>query len=160
MNVAIVSPDIPYCSMIPYIIMMNAPVGPPICTLEPPKTETSSPATTAMDTVFPGDTLSVIGTDEQLANLNAAIQDETFDEDYEIEKHEMKLERIVIDGQSKFLGKSLMESGIRDEYSCMVVGLESDEDSLSKVAPTYCFAKGDIIWIVGEVRDLARLKSK
>lgn len=115
---------------------------------------------TAMDTVFPGDTLSVIGTDEQLANLNAAIQDETFDEDYEIEKHEMKLERIVIDGQSKFLGKSLMESGIRDEYSCMVVGLESDEDSLSKVAPTYCFAKGDIIWIVGEVRDLARLKSK
>ena len=115
---------------------------------------------TAMDTVFPGDRLSVIGTDEQLANLNAAIQDETFDEDYEIEKHEMKLERIVIDGQSKFLGKSLMESGIRDEYSCMVVGLESDEDSLSKVAPTYCFAKGDIIWIVGEVRDLARLKSK
>lgn len=113
-----------------------------------------------MDTVFPGDTLSVIGTDEQLANLNAAIQDETFDEDYEIEKHEMKLERIVIDGQSKFLGKSLMESGIRDEYSCMVVGLESDEDSLSKVAPTYCFAKGDIIWIVGEARDLARLKSK
>ena len=81
---------------------------------------------TAMDTVFPGDTLSVIGTDEQLANLNAAIQDETFDEDYEIEKHEMKLERIVIDGQSKFLGKSLMESGIRDEYSCMVLGLESD----------------------------------
>ena len=115
---------------------------------------------TAMDTVFPGDTLSVIGTDEQLANLHAAIQDETFDEDYEIEKHEMKLERIVIDGKSKFLGKSLMESGIRDEYSCMVVGLESDEDSLSKVAPTYCFAKGDIIWIVGEVRDLARLKSK
>ena len=113
-----------------------------------------------MDTVFPGDRLSVIGTDEQLANLNAAIQDETFDEDYEIEKHEMKLERIVIDGQSKFLGKSLMESGIRDEYSCMVVGLESDEDSLSKVAPTYCFAKGDIIWIVGEVRDLTRLKSK
>ena len=53
---------------------------------------------------------------ENRANLNAAIQDETFDEDYEIEKHEMKLERIVIDGQSKFLGKSLMESGIRDEF--------------------------------------------
>lgn len=115
---------------------------------------------TAMDTVFPGDRLSVIGTDEQLANLNAAIQDETFDEDYEIEKHEMKLERVVIDGQSKFLGKSLMESGIRSEYSCMVVGLESNEDSLTKVAPTYCFAKGDILWVVGEVRDLVRLKSK
>ena len=115
---------------------------------------------TAMDTVFPGDRLSVIGTDEQLANLNAAIQDETFDEDYEIEKHEMKLERVVIDGQSKFLGKSLMESGIRSEYSCMVVGLESNEDSLTKVAPTYCFAKGDILWVVGEVRDLARLKNK
>lgn len=115
---------------------------------------------TAMDTVFPGDRLSVIGTDEQLANLNAAIQDETFDEDYEIEKHEMKLERVVIDGQSKFLGKSLMESGIRSEYSCMVVGLESNEDSLTKVAPTYRFAKGDILWVVGEVRDLVRLKSK
>ena len=115
---------------------------------------------TARDAVFPGDKLYVIGTDEQLANLHAAILEETYDEDFEIEKHEMKLERIIIGGQSKFLGKSLMESGIREEYSCMVVGLESGGESLKKVSPSYKFVKGDILWIVGEVRDVERLQDK
>ncbi len=113
----------------------------------------------ARDALFPGDRLYVIGTDQQLANLNAAILDETYDEDFEIEKHEMKLERIIVGGQSRFLGKSLMESGIREEYSCMLVGLESGEESLRKVPPTYRFAKGDIMWIVGEVRDIERIKA-
>lgn len=112
----------------------------------------------AMDMVFPGDKLFVIGTDQQLANLNAAVQSETYDDDFEIEDHEMKLERIVITGKSKFLGKSLMESGIRDEYSCMVVGLETGEDSLRKVVPTYRFVKGDILWVVGEIKDVERMK--
>lgn len=115
---------------------------------------------TARDAVFPGDKLYVIGTDQQLANLHAAILDETYDEDFEIEKHEMKLERIIIGGQSRFLGKSLMESGIREEYSCMVVGLESGGESLKKVTPSYKFVKGDILWVVGEVRDVERLQDK
>ena len=60
MRVAIVSPSNPYCWMMPYIIIMNAPVGPPICTFEPPKSETMSPATMAVMIPFSGVTPEAI----------------------------------------------------------------------------------------------------
>lgn len=107
--------------------------------------------------IYPGDKLQVIGSDEQLAAFGQALANEIFDEDYELEKREMKLRRMVIDGNSQFVGKTLEESGIRHVFNCMVVGLEEGKENLSQVLPSYCFAKGDIIWVVGEVEDLDRL---
>lgn len=112
----------------------------------------------ANDVIFPGDKLSVIGDDERLTILDATLQEEVYPEDYDIENREMKLERIVINSKSKFLGKTLMESGIRGTYNCMVVGLESGDESLSKVSPMYVFKRGDILWIVGEESNIAKVK--
>ena len=69
----------------------------------------------------------------------------------------MKLRRMVIDGNSKFVGLTLEQSGIRHVYNCMVVGLEEGKENLSQVKPSYCFEKGDILWVVGEETDLDRL---
>lgn len=113
----------------------------------------------ANDVIFPGDKLSVIGDDERLTILDATLQEEVYPEDYDIENREMKLERIVINSKSKFLGKTLMESGIRGTYNCMVVGLESGDESLSKVSPMYVFKRGDILWIVGEESNIAKVKA-
>ena len=57
---------------------------------------------------------------------------------------------MVITAESAFVGKTLSESGIRDTYNCMVVGLEEGKETLSQVDPSYRFANGDILWIVGE----------
>ena len=46
--VATISPDSPNCWIIPYTMTMNAPVGPPICTLLPPNNEIKKPATIAV----------------------------------------------------------------------------------------------------------------
>ncbi|CCZ15563.1 unknown [Prevotella sp. CAG:487] len=54
MSVAMVSPCMPYCCIIPYIITMKAPVGPPICTLLPPAIEMMKPATMAVMMPFSG----------------------------------------------------------------------------------------------------------
>lgn len=113
----------------------------------------------ANDVIFPGDKLSVIGDDERLTILDATLQEEVYPEDYDIENREMKLERIVINSKSKFLGKTLMESGIRGTYNCMVVDLESGDESLSKVSPMYVFKRGDILWIVGEESNIAKVKA-
>lgn len=113
----------------------------------------------ANDVIFPGDKLSVIGDDERLTILDATLQEEVYPEDYDIENREMKLERFVINSKSKFLGKTLMESGIRGTYNCMVVGLESGDESLSKVSPMYVFKRGDILWIVGEESNIAKVKA-
>ncbi len=107
--------------------------------------------------IFPGDRLQVIGSDEQLKVFERALQDECYAEDYELEKREMKLRSMIIAGSSKFLGKTLEESGIRHIFNCMVVGLEEGKENLSQVSPSYKFQKGDVIWVVGEVEDLERL---
>ena len=56
MSVAMVSPLMPNFCMMPYMMMMNAPVGPPICTLLPPNTDMMNPATIAVMMPFSGDT--------------------------------------------------------------------------------------------------------
>lgn len=111
-------------------------------------------------TIFPCDKLQIIGNDEQTQKFNNALQTELVPEDLDIEKREMKLRQLVISGKSEFCGKSLGESGIRDKYDCMVVGLEEGLESLTKISPSYTFQKGDIIWIVGEEAALQKIMNK
>jgi CPA2 family monovalent cation:H+ antiporter-2 len=99
----------------------------------------------------------VIGSDDQLTAFRHAVEHEVYPDDYELEKREMKLRSIVISPSSPFVGKTLQESGIRDKFNCMVVGLEEGEENLSQVKPTYRFVKGDIIWVVGELDNLDAL---
>ena len=46
--VTIRRPETPWAAMMPATITTNAPVGPPICTREPPSAEMRNPATTAV----------------------------------------------------------------------------------------------------------------
>ena len=110
--------------------------------------------------IYPGDKLQVIGNDEQLQKFATSIAQDIYPEDLEIEKREMKLRQLIISSKSEFCGKSLIESGIRDKYNCMVVGLEEGQENLTKVSPSYQFQKGDILWIVGEESDLLKIMEK
>ena len=107
--------------------------------------------------IFPYDVLQVIGSDEQFTAFREALEKERLGEDYDWENREMKLRQLVIGEDSPFIGKSLIESGIRDLYSCMVVGLEEGKESLSRYQPTRKFQAGDIIWVVGEQESLDAL---
>ena len=100
--------------------------------------------------IFPGDRLQVIGSDEQLSKFRHAIETETLTEDTELEKREMKLRQMILSAKSPFVGKTIAESGIRNIYSCMVVGLEEGKENLSNVNPKRKFQEGDILWVVGE----------
>lgn len=109
------------------------------------------------DMLFPGDKLHAIGTDDQLTKLNVALQQEQFSDEMELDQPEMRLRRFAIGNNSILLGKSLVTSGLRDKYNCMLVGMEEDQESLSAVTPTYKFEVGDILWIVGDDVDIRRL---
>ena len=71
MSVAMVSPWMPYWLMMPATMTMNAPVGPPICTLLPPNSEIASPATMAVMMPFSGETPLAIP--KAMANGSATI---------------------------------------------------------------------------------------
>ena len=107
--------------------------------------------------IFPGDKLEVIGSDEQLNKFKHAVETETLGDDLAFEDREMKLRQLIIGEDSPFIGKTLIESGIRDLYSCMVIGLEEGKENLSSVSPNRRFQEGDIIWIVGEEEALQAL---
>ena len=107
--------------------------------------------------IFPGDRLQVIGSDQQVSKFAHAIQTEVIGEDFDLENREMKLRQLIIGEDSPFVGKTLVESGIRNIYSCMVIGLEEGKENLSPVAPNRRFEAGDIIWIVGEQESLDAL---
>ena len=107
--------------------------------------------------IFPGDRIQAIGNDEQLHQFGHAIRTEIVPEDTEIEKREMHLRKMVLDADSPLIGKSLKQSGIREEYNCMVVGVEEGQQDLTIIDADRLFEKGDIIWVVGESENLQRL---
>jgi CPA2 family monovalent cation:H+ antiporter-2 len=110
-----------------------------------------------MNVLFPGDVLQVIGSDQQFTMFRDAIENEVLGEDVDVEMREMKLRQLIIGTDSPFVGKTLIESRIRDLYSCMVVGLEEGKESLSPYNPNRKFREGDIIWVVGEQESLDTL---
>ena len=107
--------------------------------------------------IFPGDILQAIGSDEQFSAFREALDRERLGVDPDSEKRLMKLRQLVISGESPFVGKTLIESGIRDLYSCMVIGLEEGKQNLSAFPPNRKFKEGDIIWVVGEQESLDAL---
>ena len=109
--------------------------------------------------IYPGDKLQVIGSDEQLSKFGAALREEILGEEMDFEKREMKLRQIVLRGNSPFIGKTIVESGIRDKYNCMLIGLEEGEENLTPINPDYRFEKGDILWLVGEADALDALSN-
>lgn len=108
--------------------------------------------------LFPADRIQAIGSDEQLKAFGLALRNELVPEDPEIEKREMHLRKIILSGKSTLVGKTLMQSGIRSDYGCMVVGVEEGQENLTLVNPNRVFERGDIIWVVGEQDNIDRLQ--
>lgn len=110
--------------------------------------------------VLPGDRLQVIGSDEQLATFNREMerQAQQAQERSADGESEMKLQRLVITSDSLFRGKSIQQAGFRQDYHVLVVGLEVD-DSSSLETPNLQtpLDEGDVLWVVGEEANLARL---
>lgn len=109
--------------------------------------------------IFPMDRLQVIGNDEQLSQLSEAINMEVQEEDPEIEQRETQLRQIILEAGNPLIGKSLSNSGLRENYGCMLVGVEQGQENLTQVDPKHIFQVGDILWVVGEEKDLETLSS-
>ena len=111
--------------------------------------------------LFPGDTIQVIGTDEQLAEFSRQVERVSYAaEENEIEKREMHLKQFVVDDASPFLNTSIKDSGIRNEYRCLVVGVEKEDGRLVSPEANMLLEKGDVVWVVGEKEDVYHLVDK
>lgn len=107
--------------------------------------------------LFPQDKIQVIATDEDLNAFGDEMNKASAIEVDVIEKSEMILRQFRVDESSPFLNKTLKESGIREKYRCLIVGVERDGEALHAPDPHEPFVEEDVVWIVGENDDVYKL---
>lgn len=106
--------------------------------------------------IFPGDTLGVIGTDEQIQNLLKVVEAPENENSVTVSPHDIKLTSLQLTSGSPLLHKSVAESGLRNDYHSLLVSIARDGEFFTPDASTR-FADGDVLWIVGNPRQLANL---
>ena len=99
--------------------------------------------------LFPGDVVSVIGTDEQIQKFLEAVEPEESSVTEEENEEHFELERIVIPENSPLVGKTIAQSGIREKDSCLVVGIERMDGSFLAPTGNTVLKESDMLWIVG-----------
>ena len=113
----------------------------------------------ATEHIYPFDHVQVIGTDSALEQLGKAFEKaDNQQAEYRTES-EMVLRRMPLDKQSVFVGKNLKETGIRSQYHCLVVGIEKADGALHIPDPAAPLETNDIVWLVGEHKDIDFLMS-
>ena len=93
----------------------------------------------------------MIGSDEQLSRFGEKLESMTLPPvDSDLTQSGVCLKQFVVTEDSPYKGKSIRESGIRDKYRCVVVGVERGKASLRNPDASTVFEVGDLVWIVGE----------
>ncbi len=98
--------------------------------------------------LYPFDKISVVGTDEQLTVFGHYLETERLqptDSSLNVE-----LKQIHIAPKSALIGKTIQESGIREKYQAMVVGIERNMTRILNPKSNMAFEEGDLVWIVGK----------
>ena len=111
------------------------------------------------EVIYPFDKITVLGTDETLALFTDYIEERNkqYLEGEETVRHDLDLSRLQIDIHSALVGKTVSESRIREEYACMIVGIERGMKNMMNPAGDQAFAAGDILWVAGEKKKITEL---
>ena len=108
--------------------------------------------------LYPFDKLVVVGADDDLAHFRQYIEERYKESLNNLQAtKEVNMEQFFISEGSGLIGRTILESGIRDNSGCLVIGIERDARSIKNPPPTTVFEQGDIVWIVGEHEKVLRL---
>lgn len=111
--------------------------------------------------LLPFDRVSVIGTDDQLAQFKAYIEPSTTveaaNQPSDIESY--SLHRVTISDHSPFQAKTIRDSGIRENTHGLVVGMEREGKRILNPDSLLTIEPGDVLWIVGDRKRIDRLSS-
>lgn len=105
--------------------------------------------------IFPGDVIGVIGNDEQLAALLAAVEVERQPDSVSVD--DVRLTSVILGPDSPLIGATPRSASLRDSYDAVVVAVHRGDDFIDS-DPDLVFAEGDILWLVGNRRKIESLK--
>ena len=103
--------------------------------------------------LLPYDKVGILGTDEQFQNFKSVFE-EREEEIVEFDVNDIALKKILIDGDCKYIGKSIREGKIREELLSQVVGIEREGNRILNPESSQVLFSGDILWMVGNIKKL------
>lgn len=110
--------------------------------------------------LIPGDHVQIMGTDENLNAFGTILNDMTNQAVTPNTGKSMLLRRFIISENSSYDGKTILDSNIRKDFQCMIVGVEiPGQEKLCSPVPNLQLHASDILWLVGEPSNLLRIKS-
>jgi len=109
--------------------------------------------------LYPFDTLSVIGTDEQLKIFEAYLESTATKTKLLDTTRKVSLHHFSISRNSPLVNKNIRESRIRERSKGLVVGIERKGERIINPESDLVFEENDKVWIVGnEMRILVLIK--
>lgn len=106
--------------------------------------------------LFPGDIIRVIGTDEQIARFLPIV--ECGEEISDGTSEEVNYSYVIVNPESEWVGKSTADLGLRNNYHCLLVGIERGSDAFLQPDGTIKIEANDILWIACEQNTLKTIK--
>lgn len=112
----------------------------------------------ARDQLFPFDVVTIVGSDEEITRFGEALKNNPIRETETVP--EVSLSKFIVEPNSFLDGKTLMESGIKTKYHSMLIALERENGKKIHVDQDITFREGDLVWIVGEPKELKRITTE
>lgn len=99
--------------------------------------------------LYPGDRLTVVGTDEQIASLKDAFDSAVLEQDH-VAQPTLKMLKLPVTAGSELLSKTIRTSGIREKAKTLVVGVERAGERILNPDSSLELLDGDVLLLVGD----------
>lgn len=109
--------------------------------------------------LLPFDEISVIGTDEAIRSFSKITEFHNQDVQPEVD-NPLIMKQFWLSRSPKLIGLTISDSGIRDQFQCLVIGLCRADGTEVEPTSTVCFKRGDTVWFAGEKHRIEQLIKK
>jgi CPA2 family monovalent cation:H+ antiporter-2 len=114
---------------------------------------------TRTERIFPGDEISIIGTDDQVKDFKVFLDKNEIDIPEIVEETNIILQKIELKNRV-CIGKTIRESGIRENTHGIIVGVERNGKRILNPESHLTLQESDVLWIAGEKKKIAEFLMK
>ncbi|MBP9707931.1 MAG: cation:proton antiporter [Oligoflexales bacterium] len=113
----------------------------------------------ATEPIYPGDQLLCFATDNEIETFKNALSSRLKREDLVSDLENYDMRRFKIQENSKLNGVSIKDSEIREQYNCIIVGMEKNGTRISSPQPNQKIDSGDFLWVIGDMKKLQEIST-
>lgn len=100
--------------------------------------------------LYPGDQIVVAGSDQEIDRFKQMLDGSLRPADEQQTRAHVTLERFTIEPEHRLVGISIIDSHIREQAQCIVMGIERGEQLITNPDPHIQFQESDIVIVAGE----------